>query len=58
MVVDLDRCIGCGACVVACYAENNVAFVGRDQMLKDARDVLDPGAALLHGRHVITCNGW
>jgi molybdopterin-containing oxidoreductase family iron-sulfur binding subunit len=34
MVVDLDRCIGCGACVVACYAENNVAFVGREQMLK------------------------
>jgi anaerobic selenocysteine-containing dehydrogenase/Fe-S-cluster-containing dehydrogenase component len=34
MVVDLDRCIGCGACVVACYAENNVAFVGRDQMLR------------------------
>ncbi|KJS33533.1 MAG: hypothetical protein VR64_01855 [Desulfatitalea sp. BRH_c12] len=34
MIVDLDRCIGCGACVVACYAENNVAFVGREQMLK------------------------
>ncbi|RJR34341.1 MAG: 4Fe-4S dicluster domain-containing protein [Desulfobacteraceae bacterium] len=34
MVVDLDRCIGCGACVTACYAENNVAFVGREQMLK------------------------
>ncbi|RJQ87534.1 MAG: 4Fe-4S dicluster domain-containing protein [Desulfobacteraceae bacterium] len=34
MVVDLDRCIGCGACVMACYAENNVAFVGRQQMLK------------------------
>jgi anaerobic selenocysteine-containing dehydrogenase/Fe-S-cluster-containing dehydrogenase component len=33
MVVDLDRCIGCGACVVACYAENNVAVVGREQML-------------------------
>ncbi len=33
MVVDLDRCIGCGACVVACYAENNVAVVGRKQML-------------------------
>jgi len=33
MVVDLDRCIGCGACVVACYAENNVAIVGREQML-------------------------
>ena len=34
MVVDLDRCIGCGACVVACYAENNVATVGREQVLK------------------------
>jgi len=34
MVVDLDRCTGCGACVVACYAENNVAIVGRKQVLK------------------------
>jgi molybdopterin-containing oxidoreductase family iron-sulfur binding subunit len=33
MVIDLDRCIGCSACVVACYAENNVAMVGRRQML-------------------------
>jgi molybdopterin-containing oxidoreductase family iron-sulfur binding subunit len=34
MAVDLDRCIGCGACAVACSAENNVAIVGREQILK------------------------
>jgi molybdopterin-containing oxidoreductase family iron-sulfur binding subunit len=34
MVVDLDRCIGCSACVVACYAENNVAVVEKTQVLK------------------------
>lgn len=34
MVVDLDRCIGCGACVIACNAENNVAIVGRRLVLQ------------------------
>ncbi len=34
MVVDLDRCIGCSACVAACYAENNVGMVGRKQIVK------------------------
>ena len=34
MVVDLDRCVGCGACVVACNAENNVAMVGRKLVLE------------------------
>ncbi len=33
MVVDMDRCIGCSACVVGCYAENNVAIVRREQVL-------------------------
>jgi molybdopterin-containing oxidoreductase family iron-sulfur binding subunit len=33
MVVDLDRCIGCSACVAGCYSENNVAVVKRDQVL-------------------------
>jgi anaerobic selenocysteine-containing dehydrogenase/Fe-S-cluster-containing dehydrogenase component len=33
MVADLDRCIGCGACAVACYAENNIGMVGEKQIL-------------------------
>ncbi|MBI5589374.1 MAG: 4Fe-4S dicluster domain-containing protein [Deltaproteobacteria bacterium] len=33
MVVDLDRCIGCGACTIACYAENNIGMVREKQIL-------------------------
>ena len=34
MVVDLDRCIGCGACTAACYAENNIGIVGEDRIIE------------------------
>jgi Fe-S-cluster-containing dehydrogenase component len=32
--VDLDRCIGCGACSVACYAENNIGVVGEERIIE------------------------
>ncbi len=53
MTIDLARCTGCSACVVACYAENNIPTVGAPYQSRNTPGTLGmAGGNILRGREM------
>ena len=53
MVIDLNACTGCGACVTACYAENNLPTVG-ERLVAERREM---SWMRVHAFHETTADG-
>jgi molybdopterin-containing oxidoreductase family iron-sulfur binding subunit len=57
MAVDLHKCVGCGACAVACSAENNIPVVGAGELAK-GRELAWLQVPPYQSQHVPGRKGW